>query len=393
MTKTRSHTNACEHTEKTISKGKAHEPKGRKTQGNAVVQTIPNGKAQKPRSRKTSGNTVVQTTSNVAPYVPPKFTVQRAVGGLSDHEKGNAVLNIIEKEIPVLKAMDDNLYNSMDIIFQRIGRVFYTEFCTNGYPVCKLNVNFYCNTVELIRINGIPEDNAFLTIYYKMYLLIKKRLGFISRAVYDDRIAREKAEARRAEKANEPDGCGCFTPETLVPISNNGDITCRRIDELKSGHTLIGPEGTKQIVKHILKTRYAGTMISYNGLVGTPNHPIYVGGKWMPMKNVPGAVEIKDYSGFVYTFSVIGEDNTYATSFVANGQECAALGHGYTDEHCDSITHGALASTFWGKLILDIFESKAGKEIVDTNGVLTLDKNYELVRNASGWVTDLKIDC
>ena len=362
MTKTRSQTrlNASEQAKKTTPKGKKH--------------PFP-------------GNAVVQTTLN---YVP-NFAVEKAIGSLG--EDMIHVLNIIEAELPHLEKITGDLINRVDIIYQVFSNVLYSEFWTNGFRVCKLSIDFDCNTVGLTIDSRTSPENKFYTLYYKMYVLIQ-RLGFEPRDNYDARIAKERADADRAEEAKYSQNCGgCFTPETLVPIFDNGDKTFCRIDELKSGDTLIGPKGTKQIVKHILKTRYAGTMISYNGLVGTPNHPIYVGEKWMPMKNVPGAVEIKDYSGFVYTFSVIGEDNTYATSFVANGQECAALGHGYTDEYCDSITHGALASTFWGKRILVIFESKAGKEILDTNGVLTLDKNYELIRNAYGWVTDLKIDC
>jgi hypothetical protein len=379
MTKTRSQTKpACKHTKKPMPNGKAQ---------------MPTGKAQKPKGRKTSGNTVVQTTPNVvsifAPYVPPKFAVQRAIGSIDKNEIFSNVLNIIEAELPELETMTGYLINSVDIIYQPFKNVLYSEFKTNGFPVCKISIDFDCNTVEVTIDSRTSPENKFYTLYYKMYLFIQ-RLGFEPKADYDDRIAKAKADAYRAEKARyDHNSCGCFIPETLVQMS---DLTYRRIDELKSGDTLIGPKGKKQIVKYILKTRYAGAMFSYNGLVGTSNHPIYVGGKWMPMKNVPGAVEIKDYSGFVYTFSVNYEDNTYATSFVANGQECAALGHGYTDEYCDSITHGALASTFWGKRILQIFESKVGQELVDSNGVLTLDDNYELIRDpVTGWVTDLSL--
>ena len=370
MAKTRSQMKACKQAEKLTLKGKKQTLKGHKTLGKAVVRTTP----------------------NVAPYVPPKFKVLRVLGGLDVNEKGDAVLNIVESEILALKLVNPTLYNSMDIIYQCTQRVFYTEFLTNGFEVCKLHVDFDCNTVQLIRIDDIPVDNAFLTIYFKMYLLIEN-LGFEVRANYDARIARQKAEARRAQQAKQFNGCGCFTPETLVPISDKGHKTYRRIDKLIRGDTLIGPDGKIQIVAHILKTQYVGPMISYNGLFGTPGHPICVD-KWIQMKDAPGASETEVYSGFVYTLSAIGEDNTYVTSFMANDEECAALGHGYTDEHCDSITHGALASTFWGKRILQIFESKVGQELVDSNGVMTLDNNYELIRDpATGWVTDLKLDC
>jgi len=191
-------------------------------------------------------------------------------------------------------------------------------------------------------------------------------------------------------------GGGCFDGNMIVSILNEKiEVQNIPIKDLRRGHTLIDSNGKLKNIQFILKTKYSDQkMFNLNGLVGTNTHPIFVNGNWIKMKDTIGAFEINDYDGeYLYTFSVINieENNVNSSSFELNGIPCAAFGHGNTDKDITHPEYNLLSSTFWGKNILNIFETFDESGLL-VNGVLTLEDNYEYVRDEkSGWVVGLKI--
>jgi uncharacterized protein YegL len=190
---------------------------------------------------------------------------------------------------------------------------------------------------------------------------------------------------------------GCFDGAMIVRIlDQNFEVQYIPIKDLKRGHTLIDSNGKLKNIQFILKTKYSGQkMFNLNGLIGTDTHPIFFNGSWIKMKDSIGAFEITDYeSEYLYTFSVcnIEEGNVNSSSFELNGIPCAAFGHGNTDKDVTHIEYSLLSSTFWGMRILEIFKIFDERGLL-VNGTLTLDGNYEYVRDEkSGWVVDLKIN-
>ena len=147
-----------------------------------------------------------------------------------------------------------------------------------------------------------------------------------------------------------------------------------------------------------MKTLYKGQPMFKKGeLIGTSTHPIVdTNGKWIHMGKSQGAILIDDYdSEYLYSISAIAvcNDATYknVVSVRLNGIECATFGHGDLDKDESDPECSILSSTFWGKTILSIFDRLKEKRIVQDN-VLTLNNNYQFIRNNNGWCVGVKVN-
>jgi uncharacterized protein YegL len=242
--------------------------------------------------------------------------------------------------------------------------------------------------------NASYED--FNTIFDTIPFVQTSSYSSYSSSSYSSSLSSSSSYTPSAADYNRCCG-GCFDENTIVSIlDQNLEVHNIPIKDLRRGHTLIDSNGKLKNIQFILKTKYSEQkMFNLNGLIGTDTHPIFFNGEWIKMKDAEGAFEITHYEGeYLYTFSVINieENNVNSSSFELNGIPCAAFGHGNTDKDVTHIEYSLLSSTFWGTRILEIFKIFDERGLL-VNGALTLDGNYEYVRDEkNGWVMGLKID-
>jgi len=349
------------------------------------------GTHRKPQMVTAKKATVGMATKKFA-IDPYKVSRSKSIDKISRVPRGAKVRGIIETELKNLEDFNNGNCNiSVEITYE--DWKLQVELIINSFLACTLIVNLKLRVVSLTKEETISADSQFLTFYNNMYMLILD-LPFESITSYNERIFREETIAREAEaialeaeknKFSEKCNGGFVAPYTqLTVFDKDNGLLFYRIDEVELGFILIGPNGEYQRVENIIRIPYAGTVYSYTGLVATPNFAICVDGKWIRIKNAPGAVQINGYEGFVYILVAVNESKICLSSFVASGVECLTIAHGYTDDvnysSTDSFT--ALSDRFWGHLILKIIDSDNGQDLVDkNNGVLTLDGNYKFHRD------------
>ena len=205
---------------------------------------------------------------------------------------------------------------------------------------------------------------------------------------YEQRSSNQSQTTTRSALSYVSQSAGCFISTSKIQVCRNNIIMLINLEDLVSGDILYGPD-SKLTVKHILKSQILSTqpLYKYHNLIGTGNHPVKIDDIWFHLEDI-GQNYIRDESlniEYVYTISVFdSQKNKYIDSFILENFECAAIGHGYLDDHED--TQNILRSTFWGQTITRIIEEKC-----PINNVLTLNLGeYYFLRNKNnGWIYDL----
>jgi hypothetical protein len=118
----------------------------------------------------------------------------------------------------------------------------------------------------------------------------------------------------------------CFDGSCTVLMA---DRTIKRVDNIKKGDIVMGPNNSRATVVCSIKTVCLNNkvfVVKFSGnLLITPFHPIRLDGKWIFPKDVGQVYEI-DSTG-VYSF-ILDCGHTMKIC----GIECITLGHGFQDE-------------------------------------------------------------
>lgn len=181
----------------------------------------------------------------------------------------------------------------------------------------------------------------------------------------------------------------CFHGSSLIELVDSNIIP---LEKLVVGDKYINKDGKISNVEYIIKTEYHNDikLFQYGSLIGTGNHPIFVDGKWIYLKDAPNVESYDGYCDYIYSISsyTIDEiDNKYRVdNFILNNIPCSTFGHGYLDS--DNENSSILCSTFWGIKILNILSNM---NLPDS--VLTLkDGNHKFVKDpVTKWTYDLEI--
>ena len=141
----------------------------------------------------------------------------------------------------------------------------------------------------------------------------------------------------------------------------------------------------KNKITHILKTKCEEThcMFQLGELIGTNNHPIMDNnGKIISLKEHPDAVRLKNPSTeWLISLAAVDENRNPVSFIDIEGIKCATFGHGHLDCNENDKGYSRLSSTFWGRTILKIIETRGMKN------VLILDGNYSFIRDSkTGWI-------
>ena len=113
----------------------------------------------------------------------------------------------------------------------------------------------------------------------------------------------------------------------LKHISNNGNIYNIKIKDITINTPIILGDGSIGKMKAIFKTEYNGQLIDINGLHITPNHSIFINGKW----TLPIYISDKkiDYNGYIYSFIL---DKITDKGIMIENIPCITYGHGNNND-------------------------------------------------------------
>lgn len=161
-------------------------------------------------------------------------------------------------------------------------------------------------------------------------------------------------------------GGGCIHEDVLLQVSDkcNG-VVVKRTSAIRKGDWIQVPHGfarVRMVAQTCCPTNHV-EMVSLGGKVNplliTPWHPVCYKGTWQFPCDVVRAEVHK--SAFVYSFVL--ED---ACSFVANGIECVALGHGLPAPH---VAH----HPYWGDAVVGLMETVLASH-PDEGGVVDMTR-------------------
>lgn len=197
---------------------------------------------------------------------------------------------------------------------------------------------------------------------------------------------------------------GCFSGSSKIKIynQNTNNYDTIYLKEIKSGDILYYSTEYTLFVEYILKTKYVDQRLhkyinqeNKDYIIGTSNHPIYENNKWIYLKDSIYSKKISpDYYDVEYLYNIsvvkITSDNIISNFpyFELNDLKCSTFGHGYLN---NNTSDNVLSSTFWGKTILNIFHQLRNDNLL-VNNILTLDNNYDIIRDHNSWVSSLIIN-
>ncbi len=198
--------------------------------------------------------------------------------------------------------------------------LYITNVCiTYTDPETKKRICIHCDNLKDV---AIIEAGKYL--YIKL-CRTKYCDTYIELNDYDFQIDVKKIEHKEI---------GCFTGKTTITVKRNAEkVWIINFEDLRIGDSILTENGFKK-VKFITVSNAKNCVIfeiNINGVIiqGTPYHPVSINGTWIFMCNVPGATQIDDYTGNVY--SIVFEDTTCTGYHLGPDVYGACLGHGLTD--------------------------------------------------------------